>query len=252
MSSLSILQAYQQYPKLLDREVTCTTALDILARNDSKLCIQSNYEPTSTMLRARQDYWHDVQLISISGGLSSLRPIELLRLARKRALAYPEQSDVNKPAELSSLAKQTTVGHAPLSEIVAQEGPASVLSEAKTEPQSDQEVKANFPRLLFIVLSDSKNDGIIEWMPCGKQFIILNETRFITEVMPRYFQKCKHSSFMRKLNRWGFSLDRTKRSYSNDSFLREHPRLMQQMFTREGKVKRWNNSTSAVKAIPEY
>ena len=38
----------------------------------------------------------------------------------------------------------------------------------------------------------------------GKSFIILDKKKFTDEVLPRFFNEAKFTSFTRKLNRWRF------------------------------------------------
>jgi len=54
------------------------------------------------------------------------------------------------------------------------------------------------------VISDSKYSHIISWMPSGKSFIIHKPKLFAAQVLPLEFKQAKHSSFTRKLHRWGF------------------------------------------------
>ena len=54
------------------------------------------------------------------------------------------------------------------------------------------------------VLSDDKYTHIISWLPSGKSFMIHKPKLFATLVLPLEFKQAKHSSFTRKLHRWGF------------------------------------------------
>ena len=54
------------------------------------------------------------------------------------------------------------------------------------------------------VLSDDKYTHIISWMPSGKSFMIHKPKLFAAQVLPLEFKQAKHSSFTRKLHRWGF------------------------------------------------
>jgi len=54
------------------------------------------------------------------------------------------------------------------------------------------------------ILALERYSHIITWLPHGKSFIFLDEEQFSENLMPLYFAKCKFSSFLRKLYRWGF------------------------------------------------
>lgn len=54
------------------------------------------------------------------------------------------------------------------------------------------------------VLSNKKYSHIISWMPSGKSFMIHKPKLFAVQVLPFEFKQAKHSSFTRKLHRWGF------------------------------------------------
>ena len=121
-------------------------------------------------------------------------------------------------------------------------------SEQADVPYSDPHAKANFPRVLMDILSEKRSRGIIEWLPCGERFVIIDKTSFSKEILPLYFGKVKLPSFSRKLNRWGFLFDRKTGTYSHPYFLKSNPRLVQQMYTREGKVRKMEKRNLAKKA----
>ena len=62
----------------------------------------------------------------------------------------------------------------------------------------------NFPETLFAVISDKENDHIISWLPHGKGFIVHDKKLFESEILPRYFDGAKFTSFTRRLKRWAF------------------------------------------------
>lgn len=61
-----------------------------------------------------------------------------------------------------------------------------------------------FPQKLMKILDNDEITDIISWLPCGKVFVIRNRIKFTNEIMPRYFDQVKYTSFTRKLHRWGF------------------------------------------------
>ena len=48
-----------------------------------------------------------------------------------------------------------------------------------------------FPRKLFYILLREDKTGIISWMPRGIAFIIHDNDRFVSEILPRYFRHSK-------------------------------------------------------------
>lgn len=76
--------------------------------------------------------------------------------------------------------------------------------------------KPTFPQELMRMVTDEANSSIITFLPCGKQFIILDQEAFLSDVLPKSALamqtphsngipgKVKMSSFTRRLNRWGF------------------------------------------------
>jgi len=71
--------------------------------------------------------------------------------------------------------------------------------------QSQKEKRAlTFPEKLMKILSTDGVEDMITWLPHGHAFTIVNPKAFTSQILPRYFQKTKFTSFTRKLSRWGF------------------------------------------------
>lgn len=73
------------------------------------------------------------------------------------------------------------------------------------------------------LLSENKFEEIISWLPHGHSFIVYDKNKFTETILPIYFKGTKYESFIRKLNRWGFT--RTAKgietgAYSNKYFKR--------------------------------
>jgi len=65
----------------------------------------------------------------------------------------------------------------------------------------------NFPSKLFAMLQlagTSSSGGAVSWLPHGYAFRILDEDRFVEEVVPMFFGLTKIRSFYRQLSLWGF------------------------------------------------
>lgn len=64
-----------------------------------------------------------------------------------------------------------------------------------------------FPTILHKLLSETEQLGfedIISWQPHGRSFLIHKPKDFVKEVVPKYFQSTKLSSFQRQLSLYGF------------------------------------------------
>jgi len=93
-------------------------------------------------------------------------------------------------------------------------------------------VTKNFPETLFDIISLEQHSYIITWLPHGKGFMILDKHRFANEILPRYFDGAKFTSFTRRLKRWNFV--RVPRgpemgAYYNKNFKKDHPELVKKM-----------------------
>lgn len=75
-----------------------------------------------------------------------------------------------------------------------------------------QEAEATFPQQLMDVIEQETDGGsvvdgerVLEWIPSGNAFVIRDKAKLEKEVLPKYFSvRCKFTSFVRKLYRWGF------------------------------------------------
>lgn len=74
---------------------------------------------------------------------------------------------------------------------------ASLLSHNKSHYSHAQQQ-------LLQILSDESNADSIAWLPHGLAFIIVDRHKLISDVLPKYFDKIKYTSFTRKLKRWQF------------------------------------------------
>lgn len=94
----------------------------------------------------------------------------------------------------------------------------------------------HFPTQLHNMLSQAENDGysdVCSWMPHGRAFKVHDREAFVNQVMKRFFNGNKYSSFQRQLNLYGFIRMMKKGkdygAYYHESFLRGEPELCQQM-----------------------
>lgn len=73
---------------------------------------------------------------------------------------------------------------------------------------------------------------IICWLPHGRGFTILDKKKFETEVMPKFFQDAKYTSFTRRLRRWNFRIQthgHKRSSYFHPSFVKGREDLCREM-----------------------
>ena len=93
--------------------------------------------------------------------------------------------------------------------------------------------RVSFPIKLHQILSGATTDAsVIGWLEHGKAWKVHNTERFEAEVIPRYFELTKFSSFARQVNGWGFrritrGID--KGGFYHDFFLRDQPELCAKM-----------------------
>ena len=115
-------------------------------------------------------------------------------------------------------------------------------------PHSSPKQQNFFPDVLRAVLSctDEEIASVIAWRPNGKCFNIMRPEQFEKVVMPRFFAKGKYSSFVRKLNRWGFRQVVGRGSpdvgaFQHELFNRDQPKLALSMKTmKTGSVRGMN------------
>ena len=95
--------------------------------------------------------------------------------------------------------------------------------------------------------SIDNKDGHLGYTP----FKVHNPEKFVQDVIPRFFQMTKFKSFLRQLNIWGFSRDRSKGplsgSYYHRDFVRQDPELCQKMkrTKNKGMYKRGSKGSSS-------
>jgi hypothetical protein len=97
-------------------------------------------------------------------------------------------------------------------------------------------VDKHFPTQLHDMLSQAEAEGysdVCSWMPHGRAFKVHDREAFVDQVMKRFFNGNKYSSFQRQLNLYGFIRIMKKGkdygAYYHESFLRGEPELCQQM-----------------------
>jgi len=82
------------------------------------------------------------------------------------------------------------------------------------------------------ILNSGSHEGVIEWLPTGDGFTILEKERCVSEVLDVYFGISKYASFTRRLNRWNFIFHHKgnkKALYFHPQFSRSSPTSCSQM-----------------------
>ena len=90
----------------------------------------------------------------------------------------------------------------------------SIPSSSPPSPPSPQayEAEVTFPQLLMDAIEREttradgtltvKRERVFEWLPAGDSFVVRDRLAFEKKVLPKYFNKCKFLSFVRKLYRY--------------------------------------------------
>lgn len=90
----------------------------------------------------------------------------------------------------------------------------------------------NFPAKMMAILSRPEYSDIVCWLDHGRAWKVLKSRQFEAEVIPKFFEHAKFSSFIRQANGWGFrriTQGKDRNAYYNELFLRGLPHLCKQM-----------------------
>lgn len=111
-------------------------------------------------------------------------------------------------------------------------------ADATSSAKSSKKVRAApFPLKIYMILSYVAKEGlhdIINWLPHGRAFQVLDTKGFQDIIMPKFFNMAKITSFYRQLNLYGFSRlthhCKDKGAYYHEFFLRGKPYLTINIF----------------------
>eukprot|EP00544_Gedaniella_sp_CCMP2646_P015722 CAMPEP_0202482960 /NCGR_PEP_ID=MMETSP1361-20130828/2308_1 /ASSEMBLY_ACC=CAM_ASM_000849 /TAXON_ID=210615 /ORGANISM="Staurosira complex sp., Strain CCMP2646" /LENGTH=431 /DNA_ID=CAMNT_0049111057 /DNA_START=93 /DNA_END=1388 /DNA_ORIENTATION=- len=98
----------------------------------------------------------------------------------------------------------------------------------RPEPKQRKRHVKSFPQKLMETINEYYDENIIAWLPDGKSFVVVDPDLFVENVLSQTFKGGKYSSFVRKLNRWGFSrlISGTGMDcFHNPLFQRDRPEL---------------------------
>ena len=96
-----------------------------------------------------------------------------------------------------------------------------------------------FPLKVYHMLECGKYNHIINWLPDGASFIILDEALLVRDVLPFYCPGARYETFIRQLNKYGMeTLEKRRKSdvgriFSSALFIRGREDLLH-MMTRTG------------------
>lgn len=116
------------------------------------------------------------------------------------------------PTEVSPRVRHRVIGEPaskPRDEKADADDAASTASEGSGE--GDKTKSMRFPAKLVELLSDSSLADVIRWEPSSRAVILVDQRRFVAEVVPKYFVATPAKSlksFHRQLNYYGFEVQR--------------------------------------------
>jgi hypothetical protein len=96
-------------------------------------------------------------------------------------------------------------------------------------------VNEPFPDRLHRMLLEVEREGnadVVCFLPHGRAFVVLDEEKFVKEVLPKYFKQSKWLSFTRQLNLYGFlrmASGPDVGAYYHELFLKSRPSLCKYM-----------------------
>eukprot|EP00980_Cylindrotheca_fusiformis_P013485 scaffold3437_cov113-Cylindrotheca_fusiformis.AAC.52 len=103
-------------------------------------------------------------------------------------------------------------------------------SPVKMKQTAGCEVDMNlpFPIKLHYMLSQPSFQDCITWLPHGRAWKVIDQQKFESKVIPRFFRSDKMASFMRQVNGWAFNRiteGPDMNAYYHEMFLRGLPNL---------------------------
>lgn len=105
-----------------------------------------------------------------------------------------------------------------------------------------------FLKKLWKMVNDPDAEDIIGWNTTGDGFIIYDQVKFVTELLPQYFKHNNLSSFIRQLNFYDFhkvaNIDKHEMEFAHSCFLRDLPETLTFITRKASNVKSRTNQDS--------
>ena len=150
-----------------------------------------------------------------------------------------DPSNANLAGEKQELQPQPVLGNIPAAEDAVQDDVHlhglnnGAAAKMHTPVIVSETGRVSFPIKLHQILSDTQTDlSMISWLSHGKAWKVHSADRFEEEIIPRYFELTKFSSFTRQVNGWGFrriTRGADKGGFYHEHFIRGHPELCAKM-----------------------
>ena len=111
------------------------------------------------------------------------------------------------------------------------EGGQQLSLPSRALPRRQRNAKLPFPWKVYEMLENVDKEGlsnIVSWLPHGKSFRVHKEKEFVSDVMPKYFNQSKFTSFTRQLYIYGFQKmpdGPDKGSFIHPKFIKEDKNL---------------------------
>ncbi|CAJ1970471.1 unnamed protein product [Cylindrotheca closterium] len=120
--------------------------------------------------------------------------------------------------------------------------------------ESSSSTTINFPIKLHQILSTPEFNDIICWLPHGRAWRVQQQDRLESEVLPKFFQHNKYSSFYRQVYGWGFRRIHSGPDFNgfyHELFLRDCPDLSLKM-KRPSKTERAERKQASSESPPNF